>query len=100
MNIITVTLSMFIFSIITILISTLWCWKTKEINSNDIQRLKGGIICLVASSIILIFRNTFEPVFNNVALKVSQQIGLSISEVTIYLLGFVIFIAFFRAIRR
>lgn len=95
----TLILSVFIFSIVTILIIILLLWKTKELTFTDLQRLKGATICLISSGVLLILNESVTSNYNKASSFLSKHIEFETSELILYFLGITIFIAFFRAIK-
>ncbi|MFB2548687.1 hypothetical protein ACTFRO_26035 [Bacillus cereus group sp. MYBK163-2] len=99
MGILTLIISIFIFSIVTLAtIIVLWL-KTKQLYVPDIIRLTGAIICLFSSGILLMFKDQFESTYNDLTATIGQYTGTSLNIIILCLLGFFLLIAIFNAIR-
>lgn len=99
MGLLTLITSIFIFSIVTMAsIIVLWL-KNKQLYAPDIIRLTGAIICLISSGILLMFKDKFEPTYNNLIATIGQYTGTSLNIIILCLLGFFLLIAIFKAIR-
>ncbi|MGY1423317.1 hypothetical protein [Bacillus cereus] len=99
MGLLTLIISIFIFSIVTMAsIIVLWL-KNKQLYAPDIIRLTGAIICLISSGILLMFKDKFEPTYNNLIATIGQYTGTSLNIIILCLLGFFLLIAIFKAIR-
>ncbi|HDR8500172.1 TPA: hypothetical protein QC442_005501 [Bacillus cereus] len=99
MELLTLIISIFIFSIVTMAsIIALWL-KNKQLYAPDIIRLTGASICLISSGILLMFKDKFEPTYNNLTATIGQYTGTSINIIILCLLGFFLLIAIFKAIR-
>ena len=52
-SLLTIVIALFIFSIVTILISIILFWKAREFTKDDLQRLCGSIILFISSGLFL-----------------------------------------------
>ncbi|MFA2722657.1 hypothetical protein [Bacillus paranthracis] len=99
MGLLTLITSIFIFSIVTMAsIIVLWL-KNKQLYAPDIIRLTGAIICLISSGILLMFKDKFEPAYNNLTATIGQYTGASLNIIILCLLGFSLLLALFKANR-
>jgi hypothetical protein len=100
MGLLTLIISIFIFSIVTLAtIIVLWL-KTKRLYAPDIIRLTGAIICLISSGILLMFKDKFEPTYNNLTVTIGHYTGISLNITILCLLGFFFLsLALFKANR-
>ncbi len=99
MNIISIILSLIIFSIIIILIDIFVWKKTKEITFPALQRGIGAAICLVSSGILLILKDDVTATYTNVNLFFLQEAGLSIGVLALIIVGFFLLISILNAIK-
>ncbi|KAB2491198.1 hypothetical protein F8158_28290 [Bacillus cereus] len=99
MGFLTLIISFFIFSIVTLTTIIILWLKTKQLYAPDIIRLTGATICLICSGILLIFKEKFDPAYNNLTAIIGQYTGTSLNIIILYLLGFFLLIAIFKAIR-
>ncbi|WP_413565369.1 hypothetical protein [Bacillus sp. 3P20] len=91
MNIISIILSLIIFSIIIILIEIFIWKKTKEIT--------GPAICLVSSGILLILKDDVTATYTNVNKLFIQEAGFSIGFLAVIIVGFFLLISILNAIK-
>ncbi|EOO25007.1 hypothetical protein ABEY57_20545 [Bacillus tropicus] len=99
MGFLTLIISILIFSIVTLAMNIVLWLKTKQLYAPDIIRLIGATICLICSGILLIFKDKFDPAYNNLTAVIGQYTGTSLNIIILYLLGFFLLIAIFKAIR-
>ncbi|HFR4187589.1 MULTISPECIES: hypothetical protein [Bacillus] len=99
MNIISIILSLIIFSIIIILIEIFIWKKTKEITGPALQIGKGAAICLVSSGILLILKDDVTATYTNVNKLFIQEAGFSIGFLAVIIVGFFLLISILNAIK-
>ncbi|MBE7123902.1 hypothetical protein [Bacillus cereus] len=99
MNIISIILSMFIFSIIVLSIEILVWKKKKVISAAALKRGTGATICLVSSGILLILKNTVTATYNSVNLFFIQEEGFSIGFLALIIVGFILLISILNTIK-
>lgn len=85
-GILSLIISIFIFSTTVIVMSIILWLKTNQLYTPDIKRLTGAIICLISSVILLIFKNKFEVTFNKFTEISSQYTGVSLHVIVLSLL--------------
>ncbi|MCU4863860.1 hypothetical protein OB981_27945 [Bacillus cereus] len=99
MGLLTLIISIFIFSIVTLAMNIVLWLKTKQLYAPDIIRLTGATICLISSGILLIFKDKFEATYNDLTATIGQYTGATLNIIILYLLGFFLLIAIYNAIR-
>lgn len=100
MDIISLIFSLFIFSIIVMFFTLVLWLRTREINNKELVRFIGAIICFSSTGILLIMKETVKTTFNYGIAQLNNIIGISLNQLVIGFIIFIIVLVFLKVLKR